>query len=106
MAFRIPAIDGFDRIRIYFRGRHPLRFLIWNVFANGSINVNEVVLTALRQDRTHPVAIIVNGVNEFAHAAVSCDDRPSMRWLVNLNNSPISREFWSSSESRDFQKGL
>jgi hypothetical protein len=86
MAFRIPAIDGLDRIGINFRGRHPLRFLIWDVFTNGPINVDEVVLTTLRQDGAHLVTIIVDGVDEFAHAAVSCGDRPSMRGVVLLNS--------------------
>ena len=96
MPLGIPAIDGFDRVGINFRGRHPLRFLIWDVFSNSTINVDEVVLTTFRQDWTYlvtilygadPDGIVITGLSNggFMSHRMACDAGGSIRAIVALN---------------------
>ena len=69
MAFIIPSVDRLDGVWVGFGSSHPLRFLIRNVFSYGAIDVDEVILLALGDDRTRALAIHTEPLYQFVHTS-------------------------------------
>jgi hypothetical protein len=57
VSFGVPRFNRFKRVRVNVGGRHALWFLVRNIVANGSVNVDEVVFYMLWQHGAYHLTV-------------------------------------------------